>query len=134
MKRKVGKEVRTNQHWTNKEVQRLLAMSEGGIKYKEIAKSMDRSEKAVQVKLSKVLRQLAKPMKTVVTVSQESVDSWDKIVTCLDKENQATSDDSKNLIDRAIHKLRLHTWLYRLTWFLAITAAVLFGLIIERLL
>jgi hypothetical protein len=122
MKRKIGKEVRTNQHWTNKEVQRLLA------------KSMDRSEKAVQVKLSKVLRQLAKPMKTVVTVSQESVDSWDKIVTCLDKENQATSDDSKNLIDRAIHKLRLHTWLYRLTWFLAITAAVLFGLIIERLL
>ena len=130
MKRKIGKEIRPNQHWTNKEVQRLLAMSEGGIKYKEIAKSMDRSEKAVQIKLGKVLRQLAKPKKTVVTVSQEAVDKWDKLMTCLDKEN--TDGKSKNLLDRAINRMRMHTWLYRLAWFVGITAAVLVALMIER--
>jgi len=134
MKRKIGKEVRTNQHWTNKEVQRLLAMSEGGIKYKEIAKSMDRSEKAVQIKLGKVLRQLAKPKKTVVTVSQEAVDKWDKLMTCLDKEKDQASANSKKLIDQAIGKIRMHTWLYRLAWFAIIMAAALAALMIDRFL
>ena len=131
MKRKVGKEKRTNQHWTNKEKQRLLALFEGGTKYIEIAKIMGRSETAVRIKMSHLIKQLSKPKKTVVTVSQEAADSWDKLMTCLDKEN--TDSKSKNLLDRAINRMRMHTWLYRLAWFVGITAAVLVALMIERL-
>ena len=131
MKRKVGKEKRTNQHWTNKEKQRLLALFEGGTKYIEIAKIMGRSETAVRIKMSHLIKQLSKPRKTVVTVSQEAVDSWDKLMTCLDKEN--TDGKSKNLLDRAINRMRMHTWLYRLAWFVGITVAVLVALMIERL-
>ena len=131
MKRKVGKEKRTNQHWTNKELQRLLALSEGGIKHAEIAKTMGRSETAVKIKLSKLINDMSKPKKTVVTVSQEAVDKWDKLMTCLDKENAA--DKSKNLLDRAINRMRMHKWMYRLAWFAAITGAVLVALLVERL-
>ena len=131
MKRKVGKEKRTNQHWTNKEKQRLLALFEGGTKYIEIAKIMGRSETAVRIKMSHLIKQLSKPKKTVVTVSQEAADSWDKLMTCLDKEN--TDGKSKNLLDRAINRMRMHTWLYRLAWFVGITAAVLVALMLERL-
>ena len=131
MKRKIGKEKRTNQHWTNKEKQRLLALFEGGTKYIEIAKIMGRSETAVRIKMSHLIKQLSKPKKTVVTVSQEAADSWDKLMTCLDKEN--TDSKSKNLLDRAINRMRMHTWLYRLAWFVGITAAVLVALMIERL-
>jgi len=131
MKRKVGKEKRTNQHWTNKEKQRLLALFEGGTKYIEIAKIMGRSETAVRIKMSHLIKQLSKPRKTVVTVSQEAVDSWDKLMTCLDKDNAA--DKSMNLLDRAINKIRVHRWLYRLAWFVGITVAVLVALMIERL-
>ena len=131
MKRKIGKEKRTNQHWTNKEKQRLLALFEGGTKYIEIAKIMGRSETAVRIKMSHLIKQLSKPKKTVVTVSQEAADSWDKLMTCLDKEN--TDGKSKNLLDRAINRMRMHTWLYRLAWFVGITAAVLVALMIERL-
>ena len=77
MKRKVGNQKRTNQHWTDREMQRLLALSEGGVKYAEIAKTMGRSETAVKIKLSKLIRDMAKPKKTVVTVSKEAVDKWD---------------------------------------------------------
>ena len=130
MKRKVGKEKRTNQHWTNKELQRLLALSEGGMKHAEIAKSMGRSETAVKIKLSKLINDMAKPKKTVVSVSQEAVESWDRLMTCLDKDNAA--DKSMNMLDRAINRMRVHRWMYRLTWFVAITAAVLVALMIER--
>ena len=131
MKRKVGNQKRTNQHWTDRELQRLLALSEGGIKHAEIAKTMGRSETAVKIKLSKLINDMSKPKKTVVTVSQEAVDKWDKLMTCLDKENAA--DKSKNLLDRAINRMRMHKWLYRLAWFAAITAAVLVALLLERL-
>jgi len=130
MKRKVGKEKRTNQHWTNKELQRLLALSEGGMKHAEIAKSMGRSETAVKIKLSKLINDMAKPKKTVVSVSQEAVESWDRLMTCLDKDSAA--DKSMNMLDRAINRMRVHKWMYRLTWFAAITAAVLVALMIER--
>jgi len=130
MKRKVGKEKRTNQHWTDKELQRLLALSEGGMKHAEIAKSMGRSETAVKIKLSKLINDMAKPKKTVVSVSQEAVESWDRLMTCLDKDNAA--DKSMNMLDRAINRMRVHKWMYRLTWFAAITAAVLVALMIER--
>ena len=130
MKRKVGKEKRTNQHWTDKELQRLLALSEGGMKHAEIAKSMGRSETAVKIKLSKLINDMAKPKKTVVTVSQEAVESWDRLMTCLDKDSAA--DKSMNMLDRAINRMRVHKWMYRLTWFAAITAAVLVALMIER--
>jgi len=130
MKRKVGKEKRTNQHWTNKELQRLLALSEGGMKHAEIAKSMGRSETAVKIKLSKLINDMAKPKKTVVSVSQEAVESWDRLMTCLDKDNAA--DKSMNMLDRAINRIRVHKWMYRLTWFAAITAAALVALMIER--
>ena len=132
MKRKVGKEKRTNQHWTDKELQRLLALSEGGMKHAEIAKAMGRSETAVKIKLSKLVREMAKPKKTVITVSQEAVDKWDKFMTCLDKEKDQVSANSKNLLDRAIRRMRMHRWLYKLAWFIAITAAVLVALAIER--
>jgi len=131
MKRKVGNQKRTNQHWTDRELQRLLALSEGGIKHAEIAKTMGRSETAVKIKLSKLINDMSKPKKTVVTVSQEAVDKWDKLMTCLDKENAA--DKSKNLLDRAINRMRMHKWLYRLAWFAAITGAVLVALLFERL-
>ena len=131
MKRKVGNQKRTNQHWTDRELQRLLALSEGGVKYAEIAKTLGRSEKAVQIKLSKLINDMSKPKKTVVTVSQEAVDKWDKLMTCLDKENAA--DKSKNLLDRAINRMRMHKWMYRLAWFAAITGAVLVALLFERL-
>jgi len=131
MKRKVGNQKRTNQHWTDRELQRLLALSEGGVKYAEIAKTLGRSEKAVQIKLSKLINDMSKPKKTVVTVSQEAVDKWDKLMTCLDKENAA--DKSKNLLDRAINRMRMHKWMYRLAWFSAITGAVLVALLVERL-
>ena len=131
MKRKVGNQKRTNQHWTDRELQRLLALSEGGVKYSEIAKALGRSEKAVQIKLSKLIRDMGKPKRTVVTVSQEAVDKWDKLMTCLDKEN--ATDKSKNLLDRAINRMRMHKWIYRLAWFLAITGAVLVALLVERL-
>ena len=131
MKRKVGNQKRTNQHWTDRELQRLLALSEGGIKHAEIAKTMGRSETAVKIKLSKLINDMSKPKKTVVTVSQEAVDKWDKLMTCLDKENAA--DKSKNLLDRAINRMRMHKWIYRLAWFLAITGAVLVALLFERL-
>ena len=131
MKRKIGKEKRTNQHWTNKEKQRLLALFEGGTKYIEIAKIMGRSETAVRIKMSHLIKQLSKPKKTVVTVSQEAADSWDKLMTCLDKEN--ADGKSQNLLDRAINRMRMHTWLYRLAWFVGITAAVLVALMLERL-
>ena len=130
MKRKVGKEKRTNQHWTDKELQRLLALSEGGMKHAEIAKSMGRSETAVKIKLSKLINDMAKPKKTVVSVSQEAVESWDRLMTCLDKDSAA--DKSMNMLDRAINRMRVHKWMYRLTWFAAITAAVLVALMIER--
>jgi len=130
MKRKVGKEKRTNQHWTDKELQRLLALSEGGMKHAEIAKSMGRSETAIKIKLSKLINDMAKPKKTVVSVSQEAVESWDRLMTCLDKDNAA--DKSMNMLDRAINRMRVHKWMYRLTWFAAITAAVLVALMIER--
>ena len=130
MKRKVGKEKRTNQHWTNKELQRILALSEGGMKHAEIAKSMGRSETAVKIKMSKLINDMAKPKKTVVTVSQEAVESWDRLMTCLDKDSAA--DKSMNMLDRAINRMRVHRWIYRLTWFVAITAAVLVALMIER--
>ena len=130
MKRKVGKEKRTNQHWTDKELQRLLALSEGGMKHAEIAKAMGRSETAVKIKLSKLINDMAKPKKTVVSVSQEAVESWDRLMTCLDKDNAA--DKSMNMLDRAINRMRVHKWMYRLTWFAAITAAVLVALMIER--
>ena len=130
MKRKVGKEKRTNQHWTDKELQRLLALSEGGMKHAEIAKSMGRSETAVKIKLSKLINDMAKPKKTVVSVSQEAVESWDRLMTCLDKDNAA--DKSMNMLDRAINRMLVHKWMYRLTWFAAITAAVLVALMIER--
>ena len=130
MKRKVGNQKRTNQHWTDRELQRLLALSEGGVKYSEIAKTMGRSETAVKIKLSKLIRDMAKPKKTVVTVSKEAVDKWDKLMTCLDKDNAA--DKSKNLLDRAINRMRMHKWLYRLAWLVAITAAVVVGLMVER--
>ena len=133
MKRKVGKEKRTNQHWTNKELQRLLALSEGGIKHAEIAKTMGRSETAVKIKLSKLINDMSKPKKTVVTVSQEAVDKWDKLMTCLDKDEQKAADKSKNLLDRAINRMRMHKWIYRLAWFSAITGAVLVALLVERL-
>ena len=131
MKRKVGNQKRTNQHWTDRELQRLLALSEGGIKHAEIAKTMGRSETAVKIKLSKLINDMSKPKKTVVTVSQEAVDKWDKLMTCLDKEN--ATDKSKNLLDRAINRMRMHKWIYRLAWFLAITGAVLVALLVERL-
>ena len=132
MKRKVGNQKRTNQHWTDRELQeRLLALSEGGIKHAEIAKTMGRSETAVKIKLSKLINDMSKPKKTVVTVSQEAVDKWDKLMTCLDKEN--ATDKSKNLLDRAINRMRMHKWLYRLAWFAAITGAVLVALLFERL-
>jgi len=131
MKRKVGNQKRTNQHWTDRELQRLLALSEGGIKHAEIAKTMGRSETAVKIKLSKLINDMSKPKKTVVTVSQEAVDKWDKLMTCLDKENAA--DKSKNLLDRAINRMRMHKWMYRLAWFAAITGAVLVALLVERL-
>ena len=67
MKRKAGTQKRTNQHWTNKEKQRLLALFEGGTKYIEIAKIMGRSETAVRIKMSHLIKQLSKPRKTVVT-------------------------------------------------------------------
>jgi len=130
MKRKVGKEKRTNQHWTNKEKQRLLALFEGGTKYIEIAKIMGRSETAVRIKMSHLIKQLSKPRKTVVTVSQEAVDSWDKLMTCLDRDNAA--DKSMNLLDRAINKIRVHRWLYAIAWFVGITVAALVALMIER--
>ena len=130
MKRKVGNQKRTNQHWTNKELQRLLALSEGGMKHAEIAKSMGRSETAVKIKMSKLINDMAKPKKTVVTVSQEAVESWDRLMTCLDKDSAA--DKSMNMLDRAINRMRVHRWMYRLTWFAAITAAVLVALMIER--
>jgi len=130
MKRKVGKEKRTNQHWTDKELQRLLVLSEGGMKHAEIAKSMGRSETAVKIKLSKLINDMAKPKKTVVSISQEAVESWDRLMTCLDKDNAA--DKSMNMLDRAINRMRVHKWMYRLTWFAAITAAVLVALMIER--
>ena len=130
MKRKVGNQKRTNQHWTNKELQRLLALSEGGMKHAEIAKAMGRSETAVKIKLSKLINDMAKPKKTVVTVSQEAVESWDRLMTCLDKDSAA--DKSMNMLDRAINRMRVHKWMYRLTWFAAITAAVLVALMIER--
>jgi predicted transcriptional regulator len=133
MKRKVGNQKRTNQHWTNKELQRLLALSEGGVKYTEIAKTLGRSEKAVQLKLNKLIRDISKPKKTIVTVSQDAVDKWDKLMTCLDKDEQKSADKSKNLLDRAINRMRMHKWLYRLAWFAAITAAVLVALLLERL-
>jgi hypothetical protein len=133
MKRKVGNQKRTNQHWTDRELQRLLALSEGGVKYAEIAKTMGRSETAVKIKLSKLIREMGKPKKTVVTVSQDAVDKWDKLMTCLDKDEQKSADKSKNLLDRAINRMRMHTWLYRLAWFVGITAAVLVALMIERL-
>ena len=131
MKRKVVNQKRTNQHWTDRELQRLLALSEGGIKHAEIAKTMGRSETAVKIKLSKLINDMSKPKKTVVTVSQEAVDKWDKLMTCLDKENAA--DKSKNLLDRAINRMRMHKWMYRLAWFAAITGAVLVALLFERL-
>ena len=131
MKRKVGNQKRTNQHWTDRELQRLLALSEGGIKHAEIAKTMGRSETAVKIKLSKLINDMSKPKKTVVTVSQEAVDKWDKLMTCLDKENAA--DKSKNLLDRAINRMRMHKWMYRLAWLAAITGAVLVALLVERL-
>jgi len=131
MKRKVVNQKRTNQHWTDRELQRLLALSEGGIKHAEIAKTMGRSETAVKIKLSKLINDMSKPKKTVVTVSQEAVDKWDKLMTCLDKENAA--DKSKNLLDRAINRMRMHKWMYRLAWFAAITGAVLVALLVERL-
>ena len=131
MKRKVGNQKRTNQHWTDRELQRLLALSEGGVKYAEIAKTMGRSETAVKIKLSKLINDMSKPKKTVVTVSQEAVDKWDKLMTCLDKENAA--DKSKNLLDRAINRMRMHKWMYRLAWFAAITGVVLVALLVERL-
>ena len=131
MKRKVGNQKRTNQHWTDRELQRLLALSEGGIKHAEIAKTMGRSETAVKIKLSKLINDMSKPKKTVVTVSQEAVDKWDKLMTCLDKEN--ATDKSKNLLDRAINRMRMHKWMYRLAWFAAITGAVLVALLFERL-
>lgn len=131
MKRKVGNQKRTNQHWTDRELQRLLALSEGGVKYAEIAKTLGRSEKAVKIKLSKLINDMSKPKKTVVTVSQEAVDKWDKLMTCLDKEN--ATDKSKNLLDRAINRMRMHKWMYRLAWFAAITGAVLVALLVERL-
>jgi len=130
MKRKVGNQKRTNQHWTDKELQRLLALSEGGMKHAEIAKAMGRSETAVKIKLSKLINDMAKPKKTVVSVSQEAVESWDRLMTCLDKDNAA--DKSMNMLDRAINRMRVHKWMYRLTWFAAITAAVLVALMIER--
>jgi len=132
MKRKVGNQKRTNQHWTDKELQRLLALSEGGMKHAEIAKAMGRSETAVKIKLSKLVREMAKPKKTVITVSQEAVDKWDKLMTCLDKEKDQASANSKNLLDRAIRRMRMHRWLYKLAWFIAITATVLVALAIER--
>ena len=131
MKRKVVNQKRTNQHWTDRELQRLLALSEGGIKHAEIAKTMGRSETAVKIKLSKLINDMSKPKKTVVTVSQEAVDKWDKLMTCLDKEN--ATDKSKNLLDRAINRMRMHKWLYRLAWFAAITGVVLVALLVERL-
>jgi len=131
MKRKVVNQKRTNQHWTDRELQRLLALSEGGIKHAEIAKTMGRSETAVKIKLSKLINDMSKPKKTVVTVSQEAVDKWDKLMTCLDKEN--ATDKSKNLLDRAINRMRMHKWMYRLAWFAAITGAVLVALLVERL-
>ena len=131
MKRKVGNQKRTNQHWTDRELQRLLALSEGGIKHAEIAKTMGRSETAVKIKLSKLINDMSKPKKTVVTVSQEAVDKWDKLMTCLDKEN--ATDKSKNLLDRAINRMRMHKWMYRLAWFAAITGVVLVALLVERL-
>ena len=130
MKRKVGNQKRTNQHWTNKELQRLLALSEGGMKHAEIAKVMGRSEAAVRMKLYKLVRDIAKPKKTVMAISQEAVDSWDRLMTCLDKDNAA--DKSMNMLDRAINRMRVHKWMYRLTWFAAITAAALVALMIER--
>ena len=130
MKRKVGKEKRTNQHWTNKELQRLLALSEGGMKHAEIAKSMGRSETAVKIKLSKLINDMAKPKKTVVSVSQEAVESWDRLMTCLDKDNAA--DKSMNMLDRAINRMRVHRWLYAIAWFVGITVAALVALMIER--
>tara|TARA_R100000544_G_scaffold36163_1_gene24108 strand:+ start:413 stop:850 length:438 start_codon:yes stop_codon:yes gene_type:complete len=133
MKRKVGNQKRTNQHWTDRELQRLLALSEGGVKYAEIAKTMGRSETAVKIKLSKLIREIGKPKKTVVTVSQNAVDKWDKLMTCLDKDEQKSADKSKNLLDRAINRMRMHKWLYRLAWFAAITGAVLVALMVERL-
>ena len=132
MKRKVGNQKRTNQHWTDKELQRLLALSEGGMKHAEIAKAMGRSETAVKIKLSKLVREMAKPKKTVITVSQEAVDKWDKLMTCLDKEKDQVSANSKDLLDRAIRRMRMHRWLYKLAWFIAITATVLVALAIER--
>ena len=131
MKRKVVNQKRTNQHWTDRELQRLLALSEGGIKHAEIAKTMGRSETAVKIKLSKLINDMSKPKKTVVTVSQEAVDKWDKLMTCLDKEN--ATDKSKNLLDRAINRMRMHKWMYRLAWFAAITGVVLVALLVERL-
>ena len=133
MKRKVGNQKRTNQHWTDRELQRLLALSEGGIKHAEIAKTMGRSETAVKIKLSKLINDMSKPKKTVVTVSQEAVDKWDKLMTCLDKDEQKAADKSKNLLDRAINRMRMHKWMYRLAWFAAITGAVLVALLFERL-
>jgi len=130
MKRKVGKEKRTNQHWTDKELQRLLALSEGGMKHAEIAKSMGRSETAVKIKLSKLINDMAKPKKTVVSVSQEAVESWDRLMTCLDKDNAA--DKSMNMLDRAINRMRVHRWLYAIAWFVGITVAALVALMIER--
>ena len=53
MKRKVEKEKRANQRWSYNEVERMQGNYECGITCKEIAYSLNRSEKAVQAKLRK---------------------------------------------------------------------------------
>jgi hypothetical protein len=53
MKRKAGKEKRANQRWSYNEVERMQGNYECGISCKEIAYSLNRSEKAVQAKLRK---------------------------------------------------------------------------------
>ena len=54
MTRKKGTESQTKKHWKMKEMQLLLELNSEGFTHKEIADHLGRSEKAVQLKISKI--------------------------------------------------------------------------------
>ena len=62
MTRKKGTEPKTKKHWKMKEMQLLLELNGEGYTHKMIADHLGRSEKAVQLKISKI-RSFVRPTK-----------------------------------------------------------------------
>ena len=76
---------KSNKSWTSKELEQLISLKNEGFGYKDIADHLGRTEKAVQVKMSKWNKSMAQTSKRATALANKEpfdldalVDGWDE--------------------------------------------------------